>query len=115
MKLWVSEAVLWTTWAHRGSLQARTECRLLAIDSMRFVNIMTTYPSLHASLYATKFVESLNNDARDRPRMLSDIPDGPDLSRAIAIESFTQVDPFLVAPPEWGSRKGHTHISVVAS
>jgi len=61
-KQWISEAVLWTHWIHRGTLKAKTESRILAIDSQQFGKLVSIYQTQegHANKYAAKFVEALN-------------------------------------------------------
>lgn len=97
---WLSEAALWTLWAHRGSLQARSECRLLALDAQRFVNIATTYPESHVQVYAEHFVNSLNQDASDAFGLNDVGQDGPSI-RSLVSSAFTEVDPNIELPAEW--------------
>eukprot|EP00930_Biecheleria_cincta_P043613 TRINITY_DN29934_c0_g2_i1.p1 TRINITY_DN29934_c0_g2~~TRINITY_DN29934_c0_g2_i1.p1 ORF type:complete len:795 (-),score=114.55 TRINITY_DN29934_c0_g2_i1:54-2438(-) len=71
---WMSEAGLWTSrWTHCGTAKAITETRLLTLHADRFQDIVSTYPSAHASLYSMEFVEWLNDRPKDE---LSDtLPD----------------------------------------
>jgi len=60
---WLSEAVLWTTWSHCGVLTAMTECRLLALDTQAFQDIVLRYrtgSNLFVRVYAQEFVAALN-------------------------------------------------------
>jgi len=72
----VCEAVLWTNWTHCGTLKALSECGITELDAKLFQEACSTFPSMHPGLYATKFVEHLNELAdRDRS-LLSDLPPG---------------------------------------
>jgi len=93
---WVAEGVLWTRWAHRGTLRAQTESRLLAIDANRLVNIMSTFPTLHGLNYAVKFVEKLNQAASSSE--LTDLWQGEEESRHVAACVFQELDRALVLP-----------------
>jgi len=55
-----TEASLWTRWIHRGTLKAVSECTLLAMDADKFQRIISPFPTHHAHLYASAFVELLN-------------------------------------------------------
>jgi len=57
---WVCEANLWTRWTHIGTLRATSECRLLVLDAMKFQELVSSFPTEHASLYAQEFVDWLN-------------------------------------------------------
>jgi len=96
---WVAEAVLWTTWQHHGCLKACSDCRLLAIDACRFVNIMTTFHSLHACTYAKNFVKQLNQDSR--AGSLSDIGANNEEMRMCAYDAFSAADENIQIPKEW--------------
>jgi len=56
------EAALWTAWEHRGNLEANEDTTTLAIQSQRFHNVTQQFQSCAAMarLYATSFVENLN-------------------------------------------------------
>lgn len=58
----VSEAVLWTKWAHRGLLTALGNCRLCTINAELFQAIVSNF--VHVSkdpwVYANQFVANLN-------------------------------------------------------
>eukprot|EP00441_Pelagodinium_beii_P022210 CAMPEP_0197681944 /NCGR_PEP_ID=MMETSP1338-20131121/95722_1 /TAXON_ID=43686 ORGANISM="Pelagodinium beii, Strain RCC1491" /NCGR_SAMPLE_ID=MMETSP1338 /ASSEMBLY_ACC=CAM_ASM_000754 /LENGTH=430 /DNA_ID=CAMNT_0043263355 /DNA_START=6 /DNA_END=1294 /DNA_ORIENTATION=+ len=58
---WMSEAVLWTRWTHCGSAKAMKKTRIMALSAEDFQDIISTFPSNHAPLYAMEFVECLNN------------------------------------------------------
>jgi len=59
---WVAEGNLWTTWMHRGKLQAKTDCRLLAMDATKFQDIVGQFytPEVNPKKYAQEFVDCLN-------------------------------------------------------
>jgi len=44
VKAWVSEAVLWTTWQHRGTLRATMPGDLLLLDPDAFAQVMSIHP-----------------------------------------------------------------------
>jgi len=105
-KQWLSEAALWTTWAHRGLLQARVECRLLTMDAHRFINIMTTFPTLHAAKYAELFVQHM---ADVEPLgQLSDIGEDSERLRSLACEAFAEIDEEVEVPTEWKAPRRHS-------
>lgn len=60
---WICEANLWTRWIHCGTLRAVSESRLLVLDAVKFQEIISSFPSDHASLYAHEFVDWLNEVA----------------------------------------------------
>lgn len=62
---WLSEAVLWTAWTHRGTLQAVNEGSLLALNAEEFAGIVSTFPTVHVFNYAAKFVQGLNDSSCD--------------------------------------------------
>lgn len=57
---WICEANMWTRWTHCGTLRAVCECRLLVVDSIKFQDIISSFPTDHAGLYAQEFVDWLN-------------------------------------------------------
>uniref|UniRef100_A0A7R9ZVQ3 Ion transport domain-containing protein n=1 Tax=Pyrodinium bahamense TaxID=73915 RepID=A0A7R9ZVQ3_9DINO len=66
-KEWISEALLWTAWRHRGDLVALIESELILVDPAQFVSVMNLHPRpwFYAKQYATKFVEFLNRLGRE--------------------------------------------------
>lgn len=62
---WAAEAVLWTLWMHVGTLRAMGESDILAVEAEKFQHIISPFPTNHAFLYATAFVECLNNVDED--------------------------------------------------
>lgn len=66
---WLVEPVLWTKWVHCGTLRASAESRFMVIDAAKFQDIVSAFPTDHASEYAAQFVDWLNNQGYD----LSDI------------------------------------------
>jgi len=61
-KLWVSEAVLWTTWRHRGWLKATGPSEVLALSPDKFVEVLHLHPKpwYLAMHYGVDFVNYLN-------------------------------------------------------
>merc|ERR1712012_1137665 len=98
--MWVAEAVLWTTWTHRGTLQVLTDCRMLALDAARFANLMGTFPTQHVVAYAERFVQHLNESCSDD--VLTDLGD-LEIAREAAISAFYDVDGKVDVPWEWSS------------
>merc|ERR1712032_1545747 len=96
---WICEASLWTTWVHIGTLQAHTECRLLGIDATRFVNIMTTFPTLHANVYATNYVTQLREE--EMMGTLTDVGEDNEEARTLAVQSFQEVAESVDVPAKW--------------
>merc|ERR1712012_455507 len=62
-KEWLSEAVLFTNWRHRGNLLAMTESELLSVDPEQFMTVMSVHPKPwhYAVFYARKFIQLLNS------------------------------------------------------
>ncbi|CAK0868107.1 unnamed protein product [Prorocentrum cordatum] len=111
-RTWLSEPVLWTTWAHRGTLRAQTEANLLALDAHRFVNIMSTFPTLHSLNYATKFVENLNQEGFGGS--LTDLGASEDEARRLAVQAFQESDLNFEPPPEWATGRRMSNLSVAS-
>merc|ERR1711920_990548 len=86
---WISEAVLWTTWTHRGTLRAMAETNLLSLDATQMGQIMITFPTRHSSEYAKSFVEDLNTieDIKE----LTDLAQSLDFIRHMVCEVFSDV------------------------
>jgi len=61
-KRWIAEANLWTTWMHRGKLQAKTDCRLLVLDANTFQDKVSQFytSEVNPRHYARLFVDGLN-------------------------------------------------------
>jgi len=61
---WLSEAVLWTPWMHRGVLKATSEGRLCLLDAMRFQEIVGCFDHTPQQIdpkhYACNYVKHLN-------------------------------------------------------
>jgi len=106
---WVAEAVLWTRWAHRGTLRALTECRLLSMDAQHVASIMSTFPTCHGLNYAMKFVAGLNKASACGS--LTDIQDSEEHGRQMASSVFQDLDRNLEVPYEWRSRR-HSGLSM---
>lgn len=106
---WAGEAVLWTRWAHRGTLRALTESRLLALDAQRLANIMSTFPTCHGINYAIKFVEGLNQISCSSE--LTDLAEEEELARQMALSIFQELDRSLEVPYEWRTKR-HSGLSV---
>lgn len=96
---WVSEAVLWTKWAHRGTMRALTQCRLLSVDARQVSKIMSMFPTQATREYAQKFVESLNDRSINCP--LSDLSEGMAMTRRMAVDAFDACDEKAEVPQEW--------------
>mmetsp|Transcript_27566 Transcript_27566/g.42988 ORF Transcript_27566/g.42988 Transcript_27566/m.42988 type:complete len:972 (+) Transcript_27566:69-2984(+) len=60
---WLGEASLWTHWVHRGTLKAESFCRLCTLDAKQFQELVVSFdhPEFDPRVYATAFVEELNN------------------------------------------------------
>eukprot|EP00928_Gymnodinium_smaydae_P005475 TRINITY_DN11861_c0_g1_i1.p1 TRINITY_DN11861_c0_g1~~TRINITY_DN11861_c0_g1_i1.p1 ORF type:complete len:902 (+),score=131.64 TRINITY_DN11861_c0_g1_i1:112-2817(+) len=71
--MWLSEAVLWTSWSHCGTLQARDDADILQMHATTFQTIMSKYPSHHMKAYAHHFVALLKTIPSHQ---LSDMPLG---------------------------------------
>jgi hypothetical protein len=76
-KSWVSEAVLWTAWMHRGELRATTDSRLAMIDAKMFQDIASTfdYPDFDPRQYAALFVNHLNSQLVAEDEIMDVAPD----------------------------------------
>jgi len=62
---WCCEAVLWTPWVHQGRLTANTESRLLAVESIKFQDIMSSHRGSMwlPKKYGAEFVRKMNEMA----------------------------------------------------
>jgi len=70
---WFCEAVLWTSWVHRGIMTAITECDLVTLNGHGFGEVVAAHPN-HIALsktYAADFVLALNRMMQER-RPISD-------------------------------------------
>lgn len=61
---WFAESVLWIQWTHVGTARAIERSTVYALDSEKFREALSTFPSDHARLYAEKFAE-LTNESKD--------------------------------------------------
>lgn len=61
---WISEAVLWTLWMHRGNLTVTSDGRLCAVDALQFHAIASQFQHRDFSpkVYAGDFVKRLNEE-----------------------------------------------------
>jgi len=59
---WLSEAVLWTIWTHRGDLVGLGDCSLFSLVVDEFIRITRTSPValVTASIYARRFVAAID-------------------------------------------------------
>jgi len=71
-KAWLSEAALWTTWRHRGDLEAREPSELMLLSPGEFGCIMSIHPQpwLFSQIYGIFFVTFLNEV---EPEHVSDV------------------------------------------
>jgi hypothetical protein len=79
---WISEPVLWTNWAHRGSLLAKEDCRCCRINAAAFQEIMGRFHlnRFDPIRYAEAFVNFLSGkpagEVNDLPfAQEADLPD----------------------------------------
>jgi len=110
---WISEASLWTRWSHRGSLVARSECRLMAIDALRLLDSVMSFPTMHANVYADKYLEWLNKMSESK--LLSDIGEGDTArTRSLAYQTFEDVDGHAEVPETWvkGQRRASVNSAI---
>jgi len=56
---WLSEALLWTRWTHRGTLESKTESELMSLDASQFANIVANFPGMQVRNYAIQFCKNL--------------------------------------------------------
>merc|ERR1712139_667210 len=63
---WCSEAVLWCPWVHHGMLRAKVECELIALDALKFREVVTEHfiDMSYAQSYGLAFVQALNDAAK---------------------------------------------------
>lgn len=72
---WACEAVLWTTWIHCGSMRAKDDSTLLAMDSVRFQTIASQFGAAlgYVQRYSTAFVKHLEGCEREALTDLEDV------------------------------------------
>lgn len=79
---WAAEAVLWTSWAHVGTLRAENSTSIMLLDAACFQQIIHTFPTSHAHCYATEFVGTLNRQSNEQK--LTDIGEAtPELDQMV--------------------------------
>lgn len=63
---WCCEAVLWCPWVHHGVLRASVESELMALDAMKFREVITEHyiDMCYAQSYGLAFVQALNDAAK---------------------------------------------------
>eukprot|EP00933_Yihiella_yeosuensis_P027066 TRINITY_DN20993_c3_g1_i1.p1 TRINITY_DN20993_c3_g1~~TRINITY_DN20993_c3_g1_i1.p1 ORF type:complete len:316 (+),score=41.46 TRINITY_DN20993_c3_g1_i1:50-949(+) len=67
----ISEAVIWSKWIHRGELLCKTKCNMLCFDSTIFAQLAgqtvlsEDYPDADPRAYAAKFIQALNERGQD--------------------------------------------------
>lgn len=64
---WFCEASLWTKWIHRGRMVAGIESELITLDSSKFSEIISKFPSMFGVCrhYGTLFVTNLNEQCKE--------------------------------------------------
>jgi len=85
---WISEAALWTNWTYQGTLVALSDCRLCALDAIRFQELVETFDHSDFDLkrYAKAFVQTMNEGTMQA----SDLPfdedvDVPEIAEVIKV------------------------------
>jgi hypothetical protein len=63
---WCCEAVLWCPWVHHGALRAKIETELIALDALKFREVVTEHyiDMSYAQEYGITFVQTLNEAAK---------------------------------------------------
>lgn len=86
-RTWLSEAVIWTTWMHRGQLSGLRECRICVLEAPVFQQIVSKFehPDFEPRQYADAFIMNLNEHATDA----LDLP-SPDFNFEAAVNPFLQ-------------------------
>lgn len=87
---WLCEHVLWTNTAHTGTAKADEETRIMQVDSKKLQELISSFPSVHASWYAEAFVERLKSGKGDPCDMHTDIGPNANTVRDMVDESFPQ-------------------------
>merc|ERR1711920_861034 len=54
------EGVLWTMWTHLGTARTTSNTIILEVAASKFQEIVSAFPTDHARIYATEFVELQN-------------------------------------------------------
>eukprot|EP00932_Pfiesteria_piscicida_P012668 SRR837773.24078.p1 GENE.SRR837773.24078~~SRR837773.24078.p1 ORF type:complete len:170 (-),score=57.65 SRR837773.24078:107-577(-) len=62
--IFISEAALWTSWTHRGVLQAKCDSIILALDAEHFSKVVNVNFDARAEsiMYAKGFLQGLNRE-----------------------------------------------------
>jgi hypothetical protein len=97
---WVSEAPLWVTWAHRGTLTAAEDSYICALAAKEFQKIAGQFEhtGFDPRIYAAMFVQCLNE--------IPGVTDLPDQEMTEKIRSAL----FRVIHEEPHFHTGHTHV-----
>lgn len=74
-QMWLSEAVMWCQWMHRGQLTSATDARMVMLDAKTFQDIASEFDhhDFDPKVYAAEFVQHLNKCASEE---ISDLPWG---------------------------------------
>eukprot|EP00931_Biecheleriopsis_adriatica_P110569 TRINITY_DN8485_c0_g2_i1.p1 TRINITY_DN8485_c0_g2~~TRINITY_DN8485_c0_g2_i1.p1 ORF type:complete len:1040 (+),score=206.77 TRINITY_DN8485_c0_g2_i1:125-3244(+) len=102
---WMCEAVLWTRWTHLGTAKAKKKTRLMTLDADAFQDFISTYPSVHASLYAMEFVEYLNGLNKEE---LRDTCPGEEEATVLVSRAFPEDESSSSEEDEKGQRPSGT-------
>jgi len=72
---WCSEIILWCPWVHRGDMHARTDCTVLALDSLKFRQVILSFPadSDLPRRYAKELCKRLTQQSSNSAGSVSDI------------------------------------------
>jgi len=86
-KIWLSEAVFFTDWRHRGqllSISDQEEAEVITLDPGQFMAVMSMHPWpwREAVVYGRKFVELLNENQKD----FTDMPRDDDFYQELIAE-----------------------------
>lgn len=82
---WFCEPSLWTSWTHVGTLHCLSECRLAAVDSKKFQDVISHCHTPEPALYGSSFVKWLN---RLDKKAISDVGENDHAMHKIMLRAF---------------------------
>merc|ERR1719329_512580 len=105
---WISEATLWTTWVHRGTLTAAADGRICCLDAKQFQDTAGQFEHIDfdPALYAHDFLERLNDLGDEASDLQMPTDEAEAFSEAFASQALGVCDDPTVSRGSAQSRRG---------
>eukprot|EP00747_Dinoflagellata_sp_TGD_P120603 gnl/TRDRNA2_/TRDRNA2_173279_c0_seq4.p1 gnl/TRDRNA2_/TRDRNA2_173279_c0~~gnl/TRDRNA2_/TRDRNA2_173279_c0_seq4.p1 ORF type:complete len:445 (+),score=47.94 gnl/TRDRNA2_/TRDRNA2_173279_c0_seq4:33-1367(+) len=88
--MWICEAVLWTSWVHRGTLRASNESQIMSLSSQLFQSIAKTIHQEFVRTYASEFCSVLQSMCYDK---INDLAWDEDRQSLLIEAAFKEFNP----------------------